>query len=281
MTTLVPIEHPGRDRRGIVVRRGRALGEASPLAGRSRERYEDALNALVLGTAPTPAVDFALFGLAAAHGTAPVRSQVLLEHAETAPDLTRAALARGAHAFKLKLRTRDEADVLRALRALAPTAVLRVDANRSFAREGDVPWDELARARVEWIEEPCPDAGSLAGTPVPVALDESVEEGADRALEDVANGRATALVLKPTLVGATRTLAIGRDCLRLGGRAIVSHAFESPIGLRTCVELARRIAPTEIHGLARWDGIDRYRVVATRAPIGSLIEEADVDSALG
>jgi O-succinylbenzoate synthase len=280
MTTLVPIEHTARSRRGIVVRRGRSLGEASPLVGRSRESYDEALHALALGSAPPPSADLALFALDATYGATPIRSQVLLEDASRAPEAMRAALLRGAHAFKLKLHARDEAEVLATLRALAPTAILRVDANRSFARESDVPWDALARAGVEWIEEPCADAGSLVGTPVPIALDESVESDAAAALEAVADGRAAALVLKPTLLGATRTLAIGRDCQRLGGRAVVSHAFESVVGLRACTEIARRLAPNETHGLARWDGIDAYRVTATRAPIRMLLEDAHGDSAM-
>ena len=41
-----------------------------------------------------------------------------------------------------------------------------------------------------------------------------------------------------------------------GARVIVSHAFESEIGRRAAEEIARRIAPREIHGLAPFAGID-------------------------
>lgn len=281
MTTLIPIEHPTRNRHGVIVRRGPALGEASPLAGRSHESFEDALQALALGGAAPPSVDFARFGLEATRGTTSIRSQVLLESAESAVSVLRSALLRGDRAFKLKIRARADADVLLELRTLAPSILLRVDANRAFAHERDVPWDVLARAGVEWIEEPCVNAGSLAGTPVPIALDESVLDDPARALEDLGDGRASALVLKPTILGASATLELGHACQRLGGRAIISHAFESEIGRLACEEIARRVDPAETHGLARWDGIDDYRVVASRLGVRSLIESFDVHSVLG
>jgi L-alanine-DL-glutamate epimerase-like enolase superfamily enzyme len=284
VTTLIPIEHVTRSRRGLVLRRGGRLGEASPLVGRSIETVDDVLRALALGEPAPASLDFALWALDTTLAPSTIRSQLLLEDASTALLVARAAVAAGQLAFKLKIRSRADAEIAVELRALAPAAVIRVDANRAFASERDVPWDTLARARVEWIEEPCPDAGSLIGTPVAIALDESVAYRAASALESVAAHGVTALVLKPTLLGATETLRIARECRRLGGRVIVSHAFESDIGRRAAEELARRIDPDETHGLGRWEGIDAYRIRAGGAPLRSLLatEEASrVDSALG
>lgn len=272
MTTLIPIEHGARGRRGLVLRRGARLGEASPLPQRSRETVDDVLRAVALGETPPPSLDFALWALDALRATTPITSQVLLESPRAALATAGAALALGQRAFKLKIRSADDADVLDELRALAPDAVIRVDANQAFARESMVPWDALVRARVEWIEEPCPESGTLLGTPVPVALDESIAQSPERALEDVAAGRVRALVLKPTVLGATETLRLARACRARGGRAIVSHAFESEIGRRAAEELARRIDPSEIHGLGTWDGIDAYRIAIGGAPVGSLLE---------
>lgn len=278
-TTIVPIVHPERRRRGVILRRAGRLAEASPLPGRSRERYEDVLEALVRGDDSLPSLDFARWALDASFGVMPIRSQLLLDDPATAVARARAARA---SAFKLKLRRASDADVLLALRAELPDATLRVDANRAFTSASEVPWDALARAAVAWIEEPCPEAGRLAHAPVPVALDESVEEDPDRALADVAEGRAVALVLKPTVLGAETTLRIGRACRALGGRVVVSHAFESDVGRRAAEELARRIEPGEVHGLARWDGIDGYRIAIGGAPLRSLAEGEDrADPALG
>ncbi len=272
-TTLVPIEHAERARRGILLRRGDRIGEATPLPGRSRESYDDVLRAASLGSeAPPPALELARWSLDARFGSGTVVSQVLLEHPARALDAARSALARGARAFKLKIRTAADARVLDELRALGADLRLRVDANRAFASEHDVPWEALARARVEWIEEPCPDADLLLGTAVPVALDESVLEDDARALDAIAGRRAAALVLKPTLLGARATLRLGAECHRRGGRVVVSHAFESEVGRRAAEELARRLDPHGVHGLARWEGIDGYRLTATRAPVSSLLE---------
>lgn len=271
--TIVPIEHPGRARRGLLLRRGDRLGEASPLPGRSRERYDDVLGAASLGTSEAlPSLDFARWSLEARIGSSVLVSQVLLEEPARAVVVARAAIERGARAFKLKLRSVAEADVLGELRALSPDLRLRVDANRAFASESEVPWDALARAGVEWIEEPCPSADAISRSPVPLALDETVVDDASLALDAIASGRAAALVLKPMLLGATAALALGTECRRLGGRAVVSHAFESEVGRRAAEEIARRLDPHGVHGLARWEGIDGYRLAATGAPVTTLLD---------
>lgn len=283
MTTLIPIEHVGRRRCGLVLRRGIAYGEASPLPGRSTETVDQVVHAFALGETPPPSLDFALWSLAAKHGVAPIRSQCLLEDPTVAIAMAREALSIGPCAFKLKIRSRDDAEIALALRELAPESVIRVDANQAFQTERDVPWDVLARASVQWIEEPCADAGSLVGTPVAIALDESVTSSAERALDDIADHRVAALVLKPTLLGAHATLRIARACRRLGGRVIVSHAFESDIARRAAEQLARLVDPAEIHGLGRWAGIDAYRTRAGGTPLRTLFEteqEPRVDPAL-
>jgi O-succinylbenzoate synthase len=284
MTTLIPIDHVERARRGLVLRRAARLGEASPLPGRSVETIDEVVQALTLGGSPPPSLDFARWSLGVAFDAASIRSQTLLEDRATAIATARGAIATGQRAFKLKVRSKDDAELALEIRALAPDAILRVDANRAFESERHVPWDVLARAAVEWIEEPCADSGSLVGTPVAIALDESVASSAARALEDVADHRVAALVLKPTLLGAQETLRIARACRALGGRVIVSHAFESEIGRRAAEELARRIDPAEIHGLGRWTGIDSYRIAAGGASLRTLLEPVEVsrvDLALG
>jgi L-alanine-DL-glutamate epimerase-like enolase superfamily enzyme len=233
-----------------------------------------------LGEPAPPSLDFALWALEAKTSSGAVRSQVLLEDSRLAITEARAAVALGHRAFKMKIRSLDDAELALELRALVPDAVIRVDANQAFT-EATVPWDVLARARVAWIEEPCPRAGAIVGAPVPIALDESVVLDANRALDDVASGRASALVLKPTLLGASETLRLASVCRVHGRSAIVSHAFESDVGRRAAEELARRIAPAEIHGLFPWRGIDAYRISAGGGSLRTLGESTRAGSALG
>lgn len=292
MTTAAIAVTPIVGRARGVVRRGLvlslsldgvvAVGEASPLPGRSRESLEDVVAALrSLGprleidlARPMDAVDRALpaslrFALEIAASrlahalrggptpTPAVETQVLgddLGSIEAELD----ALSRGARSFKLKIRSAKDVDRVIALRQRAPDARLRVDANRAFARARDVPWDALRTARIEWIEEPTPDAATLDGTPVPIALDESIEDDRERALEAVHAGRVAAIVLKPTLLGAREVLGIAEIARARGVHTIVSHAFESEVGLLAALELAAKIAPGECHGLGRWAGIESF-----------------------
>jgi o-succinylbenzoate synthase len=286
---VVPIEGRARGalRRGVLVSLSHAglvmHGEASPLPGRSRETLDDVLAALAqVGSrldvdlaSPMTSVDRALpaslrFALetaasrlarALAGGSLRVpelETQVLGEDLASI-DHELAALALGARTFKLKIRSAAHTQRVSRLREHAPDARLRVDANRSFATARDVPWDALACAGVEWIEEPCPDAAAIADAPVPIALDESIEDDRDRSIEAVCAGRIAAVVLKPTMLGAREVLSISAVARAHGVRTVVSHAFESEVGRLAALELAAVIAPTEAHGLARWPGIASFR----------------------
>ena len=258
------------------------MGEASPLPDRSRESLEEVFAALArIGprftidlARPMDATDpglpaslrFALESASArlaqrlAGMSAPppnLETQVLGDDL-TSIELELRALAAGARSFKLKIQSAHDTRRVLRLRELAPDARIRVDANRAFARPEDVPWDLLAAAGVEWIEEPTPDACRLAATPVPIALDESIVDEPDRAIEAIRCGRVAAIVLKPTLLGVRGVLALSTAAHAHGVRTVLSHAFESEVGLRAAQELARSIAPDECHGLARWQGIESF-----------------------
>lgn len=241
-------------RRGLLLQEGGALGEASPLPGRSRDTVDAVRDAIARGE-HTPSLDFARWAIATPRTRGAIASQILLDDPSTALRIVARAPS---PAYKLKLRPGDDPALLDALRRLAPTAVLRADANRAFASANDVPWEALARAGVEWIEEPCADLDACATAPVPIALDESLLDAPDAALALVRARRVAAVVLKPTLLGARVSFAIAAEARSHGARTIVSHAFESEVGRRAAEELARRIAPHEIHGLAPFRGIEGY-----------------------
>ncbi len=287
--TVTPIVGRARGcaRRGLLVELSadgvRGIGEASPLSGRSPETLDDVRAALTdLGSHveieladPMASIELTLpaslrFALetAAVRLAHAIRSDApavsALETQVLGDDLTSIAselraYSRGARSFKLKIRSATDAHRVMSLREQAPDARIRVDANRSFSRARDVPWDLLRAARVEWIEEPTPAAYAIEDPQVPIALDESVEDARERATEAIAQGRVAAVVLKPTLLGARGALSLAETARAHGVRTIVSHAFESEVGLSAASELASLIAPGECHGLAPWDGIESFR----------------------
>jgi o-succinylbenzoate synthase len=261
-----------------------AIGEASPLPGRSLESLEDVLLEIArLGSrvpidlaAPMETVSAGLpaslrFALESASTqlarlvrgvpsppTDHLETQVLGDDLDSI-DRELLACARGARSFKLKIRSARDVWRVTTLRATARDARIRVDANRAFASVDDVPWDVLREARVEWIEEPTPASWALEGTPVPIALDESIEDHLELSLRAVELRHVAAVVLKPTLLGARGALAVADVARASDVRCVVSHCYESEIGRLAALELAHMIAPAECHGLARWAGIDSLR----------------------
>lgn len=153
---------------------------------------------------------------------------------------------RGFRTLKLKVgRGEVECDVEKLWtlrRHLGPEVGLRCDANQAWTLAEALYFAEgVLGLNIDYVEEPLREPGELGAlwfdTRLPVALDESLAllEPAD--LE--AKGYATAVVLKPTLLGGMlRTLAFASRARALGMRAIISGAFESGIAMRGHVTLA-------------------------------------------
>lgn len=156
----------------------------------------------------------------------------------------------------------DAARVRQVWERLGGQVGLRLDANRAwdlddalaFAAALEVGSGVLA---VEFIEEPLRDVACLeafvAGTGLPVALDETLSTLAPEALGRYRKVRA--LVLKPTLLGGftavARWVEAGR---RLGMRPVISAAFESGIGMRGLVAAAAALGEAGVPA-----GLDTYR----------------------
>jgi len=176
-----------------------------------------------------------------------------------ARERARAHVRAGITTFKLKLGPGDmsgpQAATLAGLREeFGDRIALRVDANRSLER---ATWAatlaRLAVYRVELVEEPLerPLPEELAGSPCPIALDESLQ-GADLpAIERwIVRGRVRAVVLKPTALGGFQVcLQIARLAAEAGCDAIVSHALEGPIGWAACAHLALALRSPRAAGL--------------------------------
>jgi len=151
---------------------------------------------------------------------------------------------------------------------------LRCDANRAFGLGAAVEFGlAIADCGVEYVEEPCADPQHLESffeqTGVPVALDESVDDGtfstaaaaAEGEDEDEAGETAAvlllppsagiaAVVLKPSVVGGLeRAAALAHAARAQGARAVVSSAFESSVGLAACAALAAMLDAEQASGV--------------------------------
>ena len=145
----------------------------------------------------------------------------------------------------------DAAAVLAVRRAVGPGVVLRADANRRWTLEQAAQFGAAAApAGLQYLEEPvgsCLDDGAelYRRTGVPLALDESVDEGLiDPGRSDAAGGPGPAqgvavLVLKPSrLGGPERALALAGWAAARGMAAVVSSSFEGPLGIGQLAQLA-------------------------------------------
>ncbi|MDB4959024.1 MAG: o-succinylbenzoate synthase [Myxococcales bacterium] len=174
----------------------------------------------------------------------------------------RAAVAAGARCLKIKVGA-DDLDRVKRISAAAPAARLRVDANRSWPRDGVAElMAQLADLPIDYVEEPCEGAHELLGHPgvCRIALDESLVHlgRADlaRALE---SPQLAALVLKPTLLGGfARCFELASAAHRHGVAPVVSHTLEGPIGYAACIELGRAIGADVPVGLAPHGALDQF-----------------------
>jgi L-Ala-D/L-Glu epimerase len=164
--------------------------------------------------------------------------------------------ARGFGTFKLKLGAGDDVDQVRAVRAaVGPDARIRVDANGAFSAGEAV---ELLRALepldIELAEQPCATLAELAevtaGSPIPIAADESVtsRKDAERAVDGRACRYATAKLSKVGGIGAAAAIAATLP-------TYLSSALDGPVGIAAAAHAANAIYrqaddPGLAHGLA-------------------------------
>lgn len=164
-----------------------------------------------------------------------------------------------------------EAERVRAIHeALGDAPALRLDANRAWSLETAIQFAEALREiEVAYLEEPLSDPGQLrtfaAQTGLPVALDETTREVGPEVLR---NGHpASAVVLKPTLLGGIRTtqqwMRVARDH---DITPVLSAAYESGIGLRMLLALAAT-GPDVPVGLSTYEQL-AADVLASRLPLG-------------
>lgn len=180
----------------------------------------------------------------------------------------RVAVGRGVAGIKLKVSgasTEDRLVRLRSVRAAIGDAGLRLDANGSLP--ADDPAAELMKFRglgLEFIEEPFTSSAmrSLTEPPVPIALDESLQDPRNWAVFEPRLKRlgCVALVLKPMALGGfSACMRLARVAARRGLHVVVSHLFDGPVALTASAHLALAIGSRrygsglDVHGgLGAW-----------------------------
>lgn len=243
------------------LRDGRCVeSEAAPLPGHSRETAEDVgawLQRWGDGWPPPasrlPSLDFALSDLAlqveGRAAAAEVRVNGLLDDPLRQRDLG-PLLAQGIDTVKVKVGRRGQAEAERAVVSSLSASGLRVRADANQGMGPDFDPEAWATLGLDLFEEPAPWPRAQAWTEqLPLAWDESVRALDPRALE--ATPRPRAVVVKPTLLGGFEQVeAWARAASRAGLRFVLTHAYESEVGLRSLVRWARLLGTDgERHGL--------------------------------
>ena len=209
--------------------------------------------------------------LSASDEVAPLAVAALVDafQPERLLDSAMALVDQGFDTLKLKVGLEDSDDqleLLGELRARVGSLVrLRFDANQIWTFKRAVRQLELlSRFEPEFVEEPCEELWTLPGSPVPLAVDESLQELGS--LESVADAsrrcNVRVLVLKPMTLGLVRALRIAQEASRLGLHVIVSHTFDGPVGLSSAAALGLALGSREYaSGLAPHAGLPVWPAV--------------------
>ena len=194
------------------------------------------------------------------------------------PEDARAAVAAGARTLKIKVDRDGNLDRVVAISAAVPGVSLRLDANRSWPRARvRERLFALAELPIEFVEEPCVDAHTLLGDPLPllIALDESLPMLSQALIKAalIAPGLG-AIVLKPTLLGGfAPCLALALLARLAGKRVVITHCLEGPVGTAACAELALALGGTTA-GLAPHAALVRWSVQPPQLRAAALVAAA-------
>jgi L-alanine-DL-glutamate epimerase-like enolase superfamily enzyme len=176
-----------------------------------------------------------------------VKRAVLVGHLDDAEIEERAlrAVARGARELKFKARGADpSAEVARLVelrRRVATALHIRLDLNGGLdVSSARAALEAYARAEVAFVEEPTQGAAllELGQCAVPWFADESLLQS-DLQTALIETSAASGVVLKPTLLGGlSACVSLAARAARAQKRVVVTHAFEGPVALAACAELA-------------------------------------------
>ncbi len=262
---VIAAEHtPLQHRQGVLLRvtgddpdRGPLYADACPLPGLSGDAYDDVIVALSgrVDARLPPALDWAVYASSCwSPSTIIMKVAVLIDGELDALG----AIDDGA-TVKLKVGRRPIAEDLERVATVAAIArqrrgKLRLDGNRRLDVDAAVALAAAAGDVLEFFEEPTM-VSKLKQLPssFPLALDEWFDELAARGGVHKLP-RATAWVIKPTVLGASTTLEIVRAAMSAKIAVVVSSAYESAVGRHGLACFARFVdnllrTNTVVHGL--------------------------------
>jgi L-alanine-DL-glutamate epimerase-like enolase superfamily enzyme len=189
----------------------------------------------------------------------PVNATIGAEDRAGAAAEAAAAVAQGFRTLKVKVGVGDDAGRVAAVRAAAPDALIRVDANGAWA----TPQEALAHLRalepagLELCEEPVHGVAPLRavrdGTAVPIAMDETAGAGG-------AGSGATQLVcLKISRSGGISGVLRDAAAARAAGSTVyLASTYDGPIGIAAGLHAAAALAadaPLPACGLATLEAL--------------------------
>ena len=162
-----------------------------------------------------------------------------------------AAVADGFTTLKVKVGVGDDAGRLAAVRAVAPEAALRADANGAWTvDEAVAALASLEGVGLELVEEPVHGLAALRAlrerVEVPIVMDETAAEpGA------VSSGAADGVCLKVAACGGISGLLAAAEAARAAGAFVyVGSTYDGPVGIAAGVHAAAALQPTPACGLA-------------------------------
>jgi L-alanine-DL-glutamate epimerase-like enolase superfamily enzyme len=288
------IAHGASDtRRNVILRLGDGLGEAAPVAyhGESAEgvteilaRWRTELTRLDDPAAITwllqrcpgsraarAAVDLALHDALGKRLGAPVHHLLGLNNlplpptsftiAITAPEelVARVQAAAAFPILKVKLGTDRDLEIVQTIRAAAPRAIIRVDANAGWSVQQALTLiPQFAELGVELVEQPLP-VDDLEGfrvlkraqLPLPIIADESVKTPTDVVrLADAVDGVNIKLMKTGGIQGALAAIQTARSC---GLKIMLGCMIETSLGATAAAHLA---------GLVDWVDLDGPLLIA-------------------
>ena len=192
-------------------------------------------------------------GLLGAHALAPVPVSAAIGAVDRAGAAAEAAaaVADGFTTLKVKVGVGDDAGRLAAVRAVAPEAALRADANGAWTvDEAVAALSSLEGVGLELVEEPVHGLEALRAlrerVEVPIVMDETAAEpGA------VGSGAADGVCLKVAACGGISGLLAAAEAARAAGAFVyVGSTYDGPVGIAAGVHAAAALQPTPACGLA-------------------------------
>jgi o-succinylbenzoate synthase len=178
----------------------------------------------------------------------PVNGLVTEKTPEESAARAAALIAEGYRTLKVKCWEDRAADLSRvaAIRAAAPAARLRLDANEAWHADWALAHVRaLARFGIDYIEQPIPSSRPLAeiatfrrASPVPTALDESATDLSS--VEAILEARAADVIILKTqrAGGPDRAAAIIRAAREAGVAVTVTVSLESAVGTAVALHVA-------------------------------------------